>query len=191
MRSDAGTTLIDVLLVLALVGGTTTVSTPVTNGLSESARARSASGFLSGRFRHARQQAVVHGANAAVVFDRSPDGRWTIRVCEDGNGDGLRRADIREAIDPCPDGPFSIGQLFPGLEIAVDPALRGPGGEPPSADPVRFGVSDLVSFSPVGTCNSGSLYLRSRSGAQYAIRVLGGTGRLRVLRHERTGWREL
>ena len=55
----------------------------------------------------------------------------------------------------------------------------------PQADPVRFGRGDILTFSPLGTASSGTLYLRaSRSGEQYAVRVLGVTGRVRVLRFE-------
>jgi hypothetical protein len=55
---------------------------------------------------------------------------------------------------------------------------------------VRFGSADLISFSPLGSCTSGSLFLRSRAGAQYIVRVAGGTGRVRVLMHETGGWKQ-
>ena len=186
---DAGVTLIELLLVVVLVGSTTSVAVPQTTGFTDAARARQAAGFIGARARSARQDAVLHGANAGLVFD-FVGGRWLVRGCRDGNGNGLRRAEIQSGTDPCEDGPFDIGQLFPGVAIDVDATIRGPAGEPPNADPVRFGNANLVSFSPVGTCTSGSLYLRSRGGTQYAVRILGGSGRLRVLRYERTGWRE-
>lgn len=166
------------------------MAVPQTAGMTEAARARQAASFIAARARQARQEAILHGANVGLVFDFVA-GRWLIRGCRDGTGNGLRRAEIQSGADPCSDGPFDIGQLFPGLSIGVDATIRGPAGEPPNADPVRFGNANLASFSPIGTCTSGSLYLRSRNGSQYAIRILGGSGRLRVLRYDRTGWHEL
>ena len=73
--------------------------------------------------------------------------------------------------------------MFPGVQVAVDPTIRGPGSEPPSPDPVRFGSSNLASFSALGSCTAGTLFLRSPMGAQYAVRLAGATGRTRVLRY--------
>ena len=40
-----------------------------------------------------------------------------------------------------------------------------------------------MSFTPIGTATSRTLYLRGRDGSQYSVRVLGATGRTRVLRY--------
>jgi hypothetical protein len=50
-------------------------------------------------------------------------------------------------------------------------------------DGVRIGTSRILSMGPDGTATAGTLYLRGRRG-QYAVRVLGATGRTRVLRYE-------
>jgi hypothetical protein len=73
--------------------------------------------------------------------------------------------------------------MFPGVRVAVDGSLRGPGGEPPSPDPVRFGASNIASFSSSGSCTAGSLFLRSSQNVQYAVRIAGVTGRTRILRY--------
>ena len=49
------------------------------------------------------------------------------------------------------------------------------------SDPVRFGSSDLLSFSPIGSATAGTFYIRGRRKHQMAVRVLGVTGRVRVL----------
>ena len=187
---DAGATLIELLIAMIVVVALGAISLPRAAIVVDAGRARQAAVCVGSRFRLARQQAVTLGKNVGVVFDFAA-GRWLLRVCRDGTGDGLRRADIQSGSDPCPEGPHSLGDMFPGVDIGVDPQLRGPAGEPGSADPVRFGSSDLVSFSPIGSCTAGSLFLRSRGGAQYAVRIAGVTGRLRVLWHESvSGWRE-
>ena len=50
-----------------------------------------------------------------------------------------------------------------------------------------IGSSRILTLGPDGTATSGTLYVRGRRG-QYAVRILGITGRTRVLRfHPGTG----
>ena len=51
----------------------------------------------------------------------------------------------------------------------------------PGDDPLRIGNTSLLTFSPVGSATSGTLYVAAHRGPQMAIRVFGGTGRVRVL----------
>jgi hypothetical protein len=70
------------------------------------------------------------------------------------------------------------------VEVAVDGHLPGPDGTPSSTDAVKFGSADIASFSPDGTATAGTLFLRSKHGVQYAVRVAGVTGRTRILRYD-------
>jgi hypothetical protein len=149
---------------------------------TDAERARHAASFVATRFRLARQQAVARTAAVGLVFDQL-NGRWVVRVCADANGNGLRRSEVNARIDRCFDGPHDLETMFPGVRVAVDSLLQGPGGEPPSPDPVRFGASNIASFSPAGSCTAGSLFLRSARDVQYAVRIAGVTGRTRVLRY--------
>jgi hypothetical protein len=109
-------------------------------------------------------------------------------VCYDGNKNGIRHSDIAAGVDACIEGPHDLEQMFDGIRIDVDPTLDGPEGSGASADPVRFGPSDIASFSSAGSCTPGTLYVRSKSGVQYAVRVGSATGRTRILRyHTGTG----
>lgn len=190
LRSDAGATVLELLIVLLMIVALSAISAPVAASVIDAGRARQAAVFLGTRFRLAHQQAVTLGANVGVVFDQV-GGQWQVRVCRDGSRNGLRRADIQSGADPCPDGPHNLTDMFPGVEVGVDPQLRGPSGEPGSPDPVRLGSSNIASFSPIGSSTTGTVFLRSRGGAQYAVRLSGIAGRLRVLWYERvTGWRE-
>lgn len=190
-RSERGATVVDVVLALAIVAVVAGISVPASATVIDAGRARHAAAFISSRFRLARIEAVNKAANVGVVFD-FVNGHWTLRVCRDGTGNGLRRAEIGSGADPCFDGPHEIRALFPGVEIAVDSRLTGPAGEPGSPDPVRFGTADLASFSPAGSCTAGSLFLRSLGGLQYVVRVSGMNGRSRVFRYDLGAhlWRE-
>jgi hypothetical protein len=158
------------------------IAVPAIGDVTDASRVRHAAGFVAARFRAARQLAVVEERSVAVVFDQSAAG-WSFRICADGNGNGVRRAELG-GVDSCRDGPHLFSALFPGVAIASDAGIAGPEGSAASTDPVRFGASDMASFSPLGSCTAGSLYLRSAHGAQYAIRVSGVLGRTRVLRYD-------
>jgi hypothetical protein len=49
-----------------------------------------------------------------------------------------------------------------------------------TGDAIRFGRSDILSFSPLGTATPGTFYL-SGDGAQAAVRVTGGSARVRLM----------
>lgn len=178
-----GFSYIELVIVVAIISTVMTTAVPLTAQAIEAGRARSAAGFLAARLRLARQHAATHARSTGVVFDLTGSG-WVIRVCADGNGNGLRRADLSAGTDVCTEGPFSLAQLFPGVDVGVDARLPGPEGEPGSADPVRFGRGNIASFSPEGTGTAGTLYLRAKKGGQYAVRVNNVTGRTRILRYE-------
>lgn len=183
MGTSDGSSFVELLVGLAIIAVLITLAVPATAYSVDSSRARDAAGFVAAQLRLARQQAAVQSAAAGLVFD-TVNGRWQVRTCRDGNGNGLRRTDITAGIDRCPDAAFDIGRLFQGVTVAVDSSLRGPDGEAGSADPVRFGASNIASFSPEGSGTAGSVYLRSARGLQYAVRVGNVTGRTRVLRYD-------
>jgi type II secretory pathway pseudopilin PulG len=181
---ERGFSITEVLIVATLVIALAGLTVPVASATIDAGRVRQAASFASSRARFTRQQAVFGHRSFAMVFDEA-GGRWSFRICGDGNHNGIRRADINAGIDGCVDGPHDIALMFRGTRVAVDPAIKGPAGEPGSPDPVRFGQSDLFSCSTAGSCTAGSLYLQSPQGIQYAIRVSGVTGRTRVLRYDR------
>jgi hypothetical protein len=53
------------------------------------------------------------------------------------------------------------------------------------SDPVRAGSSDILTLSPNGTATSATLYICGPTRSQYAVRVLGTTGRTRVFHFSR------
>lgn len=187
----AGATFVDLVVAMAITGILGGLSVPMVSHAVDAGRVRQAAGLVASRFRLARAQAASATRVVSVVFDRV-DGRWVFEVCEDRNGNGVRRAEIQSGTDACVDGPHDLAALFPGVQVAADAAVQGPDGESGSADPVRFGSANLASFSPAGTCSAGSLWLRSAGGSQFMVRVAGVTGRVRVLRYDAVSgqWRD-
>ena len=187
----AGYSLVECVAALALLMAVAATAYPAASSLSKSAEGRQAAGFMASRFRLARQSAALRGSARALVFDFAA-GRWLFRVCEDGNGNGVRRAELG-AVDACEGESVDVAAQFPGIRIERDTSVPEPAGGSVSPDPVRFGVSDLATFTPAGTATAGSLYLLSAEGTQYAVRVGGLNGRTRVLRYDRIArlWKEV
>ena len=162
---DVGASLAEVTIVLVLASVLVAFAVPTAGATIDAGRISQAANVMASRFRLARLEAVSQSRSIGLVFDQT-GATWTFRVCADGNGNGIRRAEINTGTDACLEGPHDLQSMFPGVQIAVDPTLRGPAGEPGSPDPVRFGSSDLASFSALGTCTAGTLFLRSPMGAQ-------------------------
>lgn len=172
--SDAGFTLLEVLLAAAIGATLTSVAVAQLLVTLESSRTAAAARFLASRMAQARAQAAVRSATVALRFDTRADG-VTFTAYVDGNRNGVRTMEIASAVDRMIDPPVRLASLFPGVSIALSSAA-----EPDDA--VRIGTSDLLSFTPAGTATSGTIYLRGRNGTQYAVRVFGPTARARVLR---------
>jgi type II secretory pathway pseudopilin PulG len=158
-----------VLAVMAILAG---MAIPQTTATIERSRTLSAARYLATRLALARTQAVAHSANVALVFVADGD-TYAVAAYSDGNGNGVRTRDIAAGIDPVVDGPIRFSDLFPGVSLFLsDPAAA------PAPD-----AGALMSFSPIGTASSRTLYVRGRDHSQYAVRVLGATGRTRLLRY--------
>jgi len=187
----AGVSLVELTIAMALMASMAAISMPVFASSIDVGRGRQAAQYVAAQCRGARTDAVARSASSAIVFDQV-SGAWRFQRCVDGNGNGVRRADITRGRDSCQPS-VSLTALFPGVAIAVDASLPDPDGGPGSADAVRFGASDVASFSSTGTATAGTVYLRSAGGVQFAVRVAGVTGRTRVLQYEssRHQWAEV
>lgn len=179
-----GTTLVEsMIVVLMLVLVAASVVPGVLVGLDDM-RAAGAARYLSSRFNLARMQAVRQSRSVGIQFERLGE-EVSFRAYIDGNGNGIRTAEIRRGTDRPLGTPERIEDHFRrvrfGVLAGVSP-IDGSGTFDAGDDPVRFGSSDILTFTPLGTATSGTVYLHAeRSHHQYAVRVLGATGRTRVL----------
>jgi Tfp pilus assembly protein FimT len=163
--------LLELIFVVALAGILAAMAIPETTAGVERLRTAGAARYLAGRLALARTQAVARSANVALLFV-ADGGTFTVGAYGDGNGNGVRTRDINAGIDPVVEAPVRFSDLFPRVSLFLnDPA-----------DTSAPDTSALMSFTPIGTASSRTLYLRGRDGSQYAVRVLGATGRTRLLR---------
>jgi hypothetical protein len=103
----------------------------------------------------------------------------------DGNGNGVRTSEIAAGIDPLLADRRQLKDDFAGVSFGLRAGIPDVDGvrSLDAADGVRVGLSRILTLGPDGTATSGTLYVHGRRH-QYAVRVLGGTGRVRLLRYE-------
>jgi type II secretory pathway pseudopilin PulG len=188
--ADSGAALLEVLVAAVLVIVLAILAIPLAAQASDALTGRAAAGYLAGALRQARLQAVSANRAAAVVFDQVSPAVWAVRRCSDGNGNGVRRAEIAVGDDACLGPAQSVAGLFPGTALTLASAVPDLDGEVGEDAGVRFGRSAMASCSPVGNCTPGTIYVRSARGQQFAVRVSAAAGRTRVWRfdHGIEGW---
>ena len=193
MKGERGAALIDVVCTAGLVAILAGIAVPVIHATRERDRARAASRYLGNRLQHARVEAVRRNARVAVRFD--PDDTNRIAVYADGDGDGVHESDIDRGLDFAISDAIRLPDLFQNVGLRINQDVRDPEDGrliTAGSDPLRIGTSNLLSFSPLGNGTSGTMYIAAPIGPQMAVRVLGTTGRLRVLLYDAASgqWRE-
>ena len=185
MRRTAGYSLIELVFTLALIVTLGGIAIPPILAALDDFRAYGAVRYMSGRLHEARMTAVARNANTAMRFTRG-ERSYAYDVYLDGNRNGVRSADIARGVDPQIQKEERLSDLFSGVDFGAVPGLPSvePGSPPPGDDPVRFGSTSMAVFSALGTSTPGSLYIRGRRDAQYAVRLFGQTGKIRVLKFD-------
>ena len=183
MRRAAGYSLIELVFAIGLMLTLAGITIPQTLAALDDFRAYGAVRYMSGRLHETRTTAVTRTANTAMRFT-STEHSYAYAVYLDGNRNGVHNADISGGVDAEIHKEERLSDLFPGVDFGAVPGLPSvePGSAPPGDDPVRFGSTNMAVFSALGTSTPGSLYIRGRRDTQYAVRLFGQTGKIRVLK---------
>jgi hypothetical protein len=139
-------------------------------------RAQAAARYLAALMVRARTQAAMRSATVALRFQTDSVG-YTVAEYLDTNRNGVKTSEITAGTDRLLEAASHLPDLFPRVTIAFSQ-------DGATFDPVQIGSTTLMSFTPQGTATSGSIYVRGEDGSQYAIRVLGATARIRVVRYD-------
>ena len=191
---DAAFSVIELLFVLGLVTTLSAIAVPHVLTLLDDMRTLGAVRYLSTRLQDTRMESLARTDDTAMRFTRSGS-TYAVAVYVDENHNGVRTRDIESGIDRLIQPAVRLSDLFPGVDFGALPGLPAvdTSSAPPGSDPIRLGSSDMVTFTPLGTATSGSLYVRGRRNAQYVIRVFGETGKTRILKFspEKYAWTPL
>lgn len=180
-----GYSLIEVLVVMALVVIVAGAAIPFAHATIDRSRTAGAARYVSSRLMLARFEAINRSAFVAIQFVPKVDGYW-FRSYVDGNGNGVLARDISRGTDR-PLGPeLRLDQQFPGVSFGICPGVTAvvPGDPFDTGDPIQTGQSTVMSFNPNGSSTAGTLYIRGIRANQFAVRVLGVTARSRIFRFD-------
>jgi len=191
MRSrQAGFSLPEVMVAIAILVAVVWLGMPALHAFTVEASLVGRAEVFKGQFRRARSIAIRSNRQTALRFETRPDGTY-VGIYRDGDFDGVRSRDIQRGIDPLVETPVRLGDAS-RVRVGVLPGVPEP---PPGRgtlndDPIRFGRSNMISFSPLGTATPGTLYLTGY-GMQMAVRVTGTDARIRTMiwRGSGSDWR--
>ena len=155
---------------------------PLLAGL-DSYRAGHAARYVAGRIRDTRGRAIARGRCVGMQFSgQSGVASWTTYA--DGNRNGVRTADVARGLDVPVAPPARLADVAQGVLFGLRPGTPDLDGGTATGDGLRLGSGNWLSFSPSGTSSSGTIYLAGPGRHQYAVRVLGPTGRIRIMRYD-------
>lgn len=173
-KSIAAFTLIELLIVIAIIMVLVAVAIPNINGMLPNIRLKSAARDLVSNLQKLRMEAVKNNLPSTIVFDSSiSPGRYYF----DSNGN--------DVFDP---GEYAIG--FSGYKSGVDFGIGATGGNnwnlPPDNSCTQV---PSITFSSRGTANSGTVYVDNRNrDICFAVTVLT-TGSINIRKFTGTQWK--
>jgi Tfp pilus assembly protein PilE len=193
-HSSRGHSLLEILTVVGIIGVCAIVAMPSFFSMRQRMGVRIAAAEMRAIFANTRMLAIARHKHVGVKFRRTGDG-WQYAVFEDGNGNGVRNADITAGTDRQIQ-PYRVvlqgnrvSQI--GLPLRAIPDPSGAGSVSPAASAVRFNSSTLCAFTPLGTATSGSIFLTDGKEGAAALIVNGPSARIRVVVLEGTRWKRL
>lgn len=183
--AEKGLSLIELLFAVAVAATLAAISIPVSTTTLDEFRGRAAARHVAQQVTRLRTEAVKRSAFVALRFVASGSD-YTYAPYFDGNGNGVRAADITSGADSSLSPPQMLTWNFPGVRFGIAVGVPDADNQPvTSQDGLRIGSARILSLSPNGSATPGTLYMVSARGAQFAVRVLGPTGRTRVLKFDR------
>jgi len=193
MPGGGGFSLVEAALAMALLGIMLSIGWPALLSALLRYRAMAAAREMAGEMARLRAEAIASRRRVAVRFTRTATRTW-YAFYADGDGDGVRADDIASGRDPLLAPQRDLPSRYDGIDFGLlDASIPEvpPGGTvlAPGSDPVRFGASDIVTFTPEGTASSGTLYVSDGRDTVFAVVLYGRTGRIRTWRFDRGAWR--
>ena len=183
LRPSRGVTLPEILTTLAILSVAAGLAGAAMHAIAGMSSLRAAAHEIAGVFTRARGRAIHRSVYCGVKWV-GRDGDLVLAIHDDGDGDGVRTDDIEDGTDPRVFGPVSVRRRWPKVVVGFIPGFtaRDPKGNPAGdlSDPLRFGQSDIASFSPFGDCSPGSVWLGDGESRQSLVRLTPGTASVSI-----------
>lgn len=183
MPDTRGYTLIETVVTASLCTVMGAMALPMIGRTLDRERTIIGAHFLAGQLQRARLESLRRARSVAVRLELV-GGRASVQLFVDGDGDGVLQRDVDLGVDPPLTPAEFLDDRSRDVTLRINQPVTDAGGFgelSPGDDPLRIGATALLSFSPLGGATAGTLYVAARRGPQMAIRVFGGTGRVRIL----------
>jgi len=183
-KEAGGATFVELLFALTIGATAMGLAIPVVSGAVDELRTATAARYVAARIGSTRIDAVRRSCAVALRFESAGED-YIFAPFGDGNGNGVRTTEIRQGVDPAL-GPFErLRDKFPDVRFELMEGVPDADGQAGTgSEGVRIGTARILTMSSDGTATSGTLYIRGRRG-QYAVRIMGVTGRTRMLQYDR------
>jgi type II secretory pathway pseudopilin PulG len=176
-----GTTLIEILMVVAMLALVGVMSMPTLFDRTSGLRLRLTAHHVAETLRDARSYAKLHNTRVAVKLYTQED-PMSCALYRDGDGDGVQPSDIESGTDPMV-WRRRLSYLPDDIRIGL-PSDRHPSGHGRWRnrfdDPIRPQRSNLIAFNPLGGATSGAVYLSDGRFQLAAVRLQEETGEVTV-----------
>lgn len=179
---QTGYTVLEMLFAVTVTATLAGIAVPAASSTIDQLRATGAARYVAGRVATTRLDAIRRSTTVGLRFDLA-GADYTMSTFVDGNGNGLRATDILRGVDRPSGRAERLDEHFAGTAFGLLPGVPDMDGNTATSDGVRIGSTSFLSLAPDGSATSGTLYVHSRR-AQYAVRILGATGRVRVFRYD-------
>ena len=188
-----GMSLLELLVVLGLIGLFVVVST---SNLTATQRQIDFDYFareVVSSLEKCRWKAFQKRCYTGVLITQQPDNGYEFSFFQDGNSNGIRTVDIHQGTDASIYRAIPIRRASRDIEAAIlktaVPEIPPKTGTLSPEDPVKFGKSNIISFSPDGQSSSGTLYLACHSQKRmYAVVLYGPTARITLWKYSNQNW---
>jgi prepilin-type N-terminal cleavage/methylation domain-containing protein len=179
-----GYTLLELLFVAAITGTLAAIAVPFSLRALDDFQTHAAARYLAQRIGSARFDAIRRSTTHGLRFIPAATD-YLVGAVADGNRNGLRTTELASGVDRALGEPQRLDAHFAGVSFGIVAGVPDADGSPAATpDGVRVGASRLLAVNADGTATSGTLYVRGPGRSQYAVRILGVTGRVRILRYD-------
>ncbi|HEX9047964.1 MAG TPA: GspH/FimT family pseudopilin [Verrucomicrobiae bacterium] len=172
VAGPAGFTLVELMVVIAIIGILTAMMIPEMKGSFEDALLRSTGRELINVFDLANSRAVSLNQTRRVRLDEK-SGRYLVEKLVVDNG--------TEDFVPTDDGAGGKGEL--DARIAIE--IRQPGGPDTESQATAPRTESAITFYPDGTADAGDILLRDRDGFRLLLQINPVTAHVQVVELER------